>query len=168
MTFWRKKKSKFDEPQVEPLFMLVPSMEEELSLAYVQAAESMTEFRAHIERQGDHICSAKLRFKDPNASDRAGKDVLLFLWLTAVKYSAASDAYIGTFFEVPPALSEWHWAGQRLEFDGADVFDWMVNDDGILHGGFTLRVNRRRLPEGEREAFDRYVGVRQWVQWEGH
>ena len=128
----------------------------------------MAEFRTHIERQGDHICSAKLRFKDPNESDRTGKDVLLFLWLTAIEYNPASGSYIGTFFEVPPELSEWHFTGQRLEFDGADVFDWMVNDDGVLHGGFTLRVNRRRLPEGEREAFDRYVGVRQWVQWDGH
>ena len=128
----------------------------------------MAEFRTHIERQGDHICSAKLSFRDPNESDRIGKDVLLFLWLTAIEYNPASASYIGTFFEVPPELSEWHCAGQKLEFDGADVFDWMVNDDGILHGGFTLRVNRKRLPEGDREAFDRYVGVRQWVQWGGN
>nr|WP_145545919.1 DUF2314 domain-containing protein [Variovorax boronicumulans] len=168
MFFWRKKKSKLEEPQAEPLFMAVPSMEEELSHAYARAAASMAEFRTHIERQGDHICSAKLRFKDPNESDRMGKDVLLFLWLTAIEYNPASDSYIGTFFEVPPELGEWHCAGQKLEFDGADVFDWMVNDDGILHGGFTLRVNRKRLPEGEREAFDRYVGVRQWAQWGGH
>lgn len=77
MFFWRKKKSKFDEPQAEPLFMAVPSIEEELSHAYARAAGSMAEFKAHIERQGDHICSAKLRFKDPNESDRTGKDVLL-------------------------------------------------------------------------------------------
>ena len=163
MFFWRKKKIKFEEPQAEPLFMTVPSNGEELSHAHARAAASMAEFRAHIERQGDHICSAKLRFKDPNESNRTGNDVLLFLWLTAIEYNTTSGSYIGTFFEVPPELSEWHCAGQKLEFDGADIFDWMVNDDGILHGGFTLRVNRKRLPEGEREAFDRYVGVRQWV-----
>ena len=164
MVFWRKKRSKFDEPQDEPLFMAVPSVDEELHGAHARAAAGMAEFRGHVARQGDHICSAKLRFRDPHESERTGKDVLLFLWLTAIEYSPASGTYTGTFFEVPPALGEWHWPGQRLEFDGPDVFDWMVNDDGILHGGFALRINRDRLPESEREAFDRHLGVRRWVQ----
>lgn len=166
--FWRKEKSKFDEPQTEPLFMAVPSKGEELQEAYARAAASMAEFRGHIERPGEHICSAKLRFRDPNESEQAGNDVFLFLWLTAIQYSHTVGTYVGTFFEVPPELREWHWAGQRLEFDGADVFDWMVNEDGLLHGGFTLRVNRNLLPEGEREAFDRHVGVKHWVQGGEH
>lgn len=163
--FWRKKKSKFDQAQAEPLFMAVPSKDAEWRKAYARAAAGMAEFRAHVERPGEHICSAKLRFRDPNESERAGKDIFLFLWLTAIEYSHKTGTYVGTFFEVPPELGEWHWAGQRLEFDGADVFDWMVNDDGLLHGGFTLRVNRSRLPEGERGAFDRHVGVKHWVHW---
>jgi uncharacterized protein YegJ (DUF2314 family) len=74
--------------------------------------------------------------------------------------------YTGTFFEVPPELQEWHWAGQRLEFEGDSAFDWMVNDDGAIHGGFTLRVTRNRLPESERDAFDNYIGAKHWVQRE--
>ena len=111
---WLKKKRKFDEPQTEPLFMAVPSKGEELQKAYARAAASMAEFRGHIERPGEHICSAKLRFRDPNESERAGKDIFLFLWLTAIEYGNTARSYVGTFFEVPSELGEWHWVGQRL------------------------------------------------------
>ena len=165
MTFWRSKKSKVEESQSEPLFVAISSKDEEIQRAYSQAAQTMDEFQSHVSRPGEHICSAKLSFKDPNESERTGKDVLLYLWLTAVTFDSAKCTYAGTFFEVPPELREWHWAGQRLEFEADDVFDWMVHDDGALHGGFTMRVNRSRLPASEREAYDEYVGVKHWVQW---
>ena len=43
MFFWRKKKSRLEEPQVEPLFRAVPVVDEELDDAYTLAAASMTE-----------------------------------------------------------------------------------------------------------------------------
>ena len=166
MPFWRRKKSKFEEPQAEPLFTAISATDQELKGAFARTSQTMPEFQTHVLRPGDHICSAKLSFKDPHESERAGKDVLLYLWLTAVTYDADTGTYTGTFFEVPPELQEWHWADQRLEFEADDVFDWMVNDDGSLHGGFTLRINRSRLPESEREAFDNYIGVKHWVHWD--
>ena len=53
--------------------------------------------------------------------------------------------------------------GQRLQFEVADIFDWFVNEDGLMHGGFTMRVQRSRLPAGERAAFDAYTGVTEWA-----
>ena len=142
------------------------STDHELQVAYNRTAQTMPEFQSHVLRPGDHTCSAKLRFKDPSESERTGKEVRLYLWLTAVTYNPTTSTYTGTFFEVPPELHEWHWVGQRLEFEADDAFDWMVNDAGSLHGGFTLRVNRSRLPEAEREAYDNYIGVKHWVQWD--
>jgi uncharacterized protein YegJ (DUF2314 family) len=67
----------------------------------------------------------------------------------------------GTFFEVPPELQKWHQVGQKLTFEGEDIFDWMVlTGDGGLFGGFTFRVSRSKLPESERANYDRYIGVR--------
>lgn len=166
VVFWRRKKSKFEEPHDEPLFAAISSTDQELKAAYARTSQTMPEFREHVLRQGVHICSAKLQFRDPNESERTGKDVILYLWLTSVSHDSASGTYTGTFFDVPPELHEWHWPGQRLQFEADDVFDWMVNDEGILYGGFTLRVNRSRLPESEREAYDHYIGVKQWVQWD--
>jgi uncharacterized protein YegJ (DUF2314 family) len=163
--FWRRKKSQL-EAQKEPLFVVVRSSDEEMQRAYHLAAESLDEFRSHTERSGEHTCAAKLRFRDPNLSERLGEDRFVYLWLAGVTYEEESSLFVGSFFEVPPELLEWHQPGQRLQFEGEDIFDWFVNDDGYLYGGYTMRVARSRLPEGERAAYDTYTGVRQWVRME--
>ena len=152
-----------DAPGDEPMFVAVATDDPQMRAAHSRCARTMDEFRAHVLRAGDRLCAAKLRFRDPAESDRAGRDVLLYVWLTSVFIDETSGRYVGSFFEVPPALREWHWPGQELEFEGEDVFDWMVNDDGVVHGGFTLRVMRNRLPESEREAYDHRIGVREWA-----
>jgi uncharacterized protein YegJ (DUF2314 family) len=153
-----------DAPRDEPLFVAVASDDPQMGAAHSRCAQTLDEFRAHVLRAGDHLCAAKLRFRDPGESDRAGHDVLLYVWLASVFVDESSGRYVGSFFEVPPALREWHSPGQELEFEGEDVFDWMVNDDGVVHGGFTLRVMRGRLPESEREAYDQRVGAREWAR----
>lgn len=47
--------------------------------------------------------------------------------------------FLRLHFEVPPELQNWHQVGQRLGFEGEDIFDWMVlTEDGRLFGGYTL------------------------------
>ena len=46
-----------------------------------------------------------------------------------------------------------------LAFEPEDIFDWMVLEQGHLYGGYTLRVAREKLPEAERESYDRHIGV---------
>ena len=53
--------------------------------------------------------------------------------------------------------------GTVLLLDNADVLDWMVNDDGAIEGGYSLRLHRSRLPAAEQLAFDEHVGARRWV-----
>jgi uncharacterized protein YegJ (DUF2314 family) len=148
-------KHKFEDKQVEPLFTAISATDQRYEAAYAHAAKTMPEFRDNVKRNGNHVCSAKLRFKDPTESERTGNDVFLF--------DSTSSLFTGTFFEVPAELKEWHWSGQKLSFESEDVFDWMVNDNGKLHGGFTLRVNRSNMSETERPTYDLYLGVKQWV-----
>ncbi|SJM29044.1 DUF2314 domain-containing protein [Mesorhizobium delmotii] len=150
---------KFDEPWDEPLFVAISKTDPATLAAYERALASVPKFIEHIERNADALCSAKLRFRDPDESERLGEDSFLFLWLTAVHYHAEERLFSGTFFEVPPALQKWHQAAQRLAFEGDDIFDWMVLAKGHLHGGFTLRVTRNKLAEKDRGSYDRYVGV---------
>jgi len=151
--------SKFAEPQVEPLFMAIPKTDADFQSAYDRAAATLPHFIEHIQHGGDAFYSAKLRFRDPDESERLGEDRFSFLWLTSVHYHVAERVFSGTFFEVPPEFQKWHQVGQRLAFDPEDIFDWMVLRQGHLHGGFTLRVSRSKLPEAEHESYDRYVGV---------
>jgi uncharacterized protein YegJ (DUF2314 family) len=151
--------NKFAEPQVEPLFVAVPGTDAEFQSAYDAAAATLPKFIEQIQQGGGATYSVKLRFRDPDASARLGEDRIMFLWLTLVHYHPAERLFSGAFFEVPPEFQKWHQVGQRVAFPPEDIFDWMVLREGHLHGGFTLRVARSKLPEAELEAHDRYIGV---------
>jgi uncharacterized protein YegJ (DUF2314 family) len=152
--------SKLAQKQDEPLFMAIPPTDLDFQSAYERAAATIPAFIEHIQRGDDPICSTKLRFRDPDEFERLGEDRFAFIWLTGVQYHAAERVFSGTFFEVPPEFQKWHQVGQRLGFDGEDIFDWMVlTSEGRLFGGYSLRVTRSRLPESERVDYDRYIGV---------
>jgi uncharacterized protein YegJ (DUF2314 family) len=135
--------------------------------AYRLASESLNDFRSHIRRASEHSCAAKLKFKDPALSEKLGEDRFIYLWLANVELEE-DNIFVASFFEVPPELLEWHQPGQQLQFEGEDIFDWFVNDDGSLYGGYTMRVARSRLPESERAAYDSYTGVKHWVPADQH
>jgi uncharacterized protein YegJ (DUF2314 family) len=141
--------------------MAIPDADEGFQQAYARASETLPRFIEHIQSGIRAYFSAKLRFRDPDESERSGGDSFLFLWLSGVHYHAAERVFSGGFFEVPPELQKWHQVGQRLTFEGEDIFDWMaLTEDGRLFGGYTLRVSRSKLPESERADYDRYIGVR--------
>jgi uncharacterized protein YegJ (DUF2314 family) len=160
--FWRRKRSKFPQPQKEPLFIAIRNDDSEMLRAYAQAAATTSVFRAHVLRTGDHYCCAKLRFRDLDQSERLGEDRFVYLWLSSVVYHPEQQRFSGVFFELPEKLTKWHQLGERLNFEATEIFDWMVNDNGRLHGGFTLRVARAHLPQSDREAYDQYTGVKSW------
>lgn len=54
--------------------------------------------------------------------------------------------------------------GQELAFEEEDVFDWVVNQNGCMHGGFTMRVARSRLSAEAQRDFDRQAGITQWLE----
>ncbi len=158
-----KDTSKFSEPQSEPVFVAVPNQEQDLLDAYRKTSETMAEFKKHVMTPGSHICSAKLRFRDPDLSEERGKDQFLFIWLTRTFYHEAENLYSAEFFEVPEEFRKWHKVGERLGFEADEVFDWMVNYDGYVHGGFTLRAVKKYLSEADQAAHDEYIGVREWA-----
>ena len=151
--------SEFAKPQKEPLFMAISREDPAFQTAHDRAAATLPAFITHLQNRTNGFYSAKLRFRDPDLSERLGEERLLFLWLTDVYYYEVEKVFSGAFLEVPPGLQKWHQNGQYLAFDPADIFDWMVLVDGHLHGGFTLRATREKLPESEREAYDQYIGV---------
>jgi len=162
MVFWRRNPKKFVPPDGEPLFAAIRNDDPQIESAHAMAARTLPHFLACVLRSGSHMCCAKLRFRDPDLSGRLGEDRFFFLWLNSVVYHSEENVFSGSFFELPPELMKWHQVGQRLGFEAEDIFDWMVNDNGHLHGGFTLRVARARLPESELAEFDRYSGVMAW------
>ena len=145
--------------------MAIPHSDVRFRDAYATANRTLPRFIVHLQSGIRAHFSAKLRFRDPYESERLGEDVFLFLWLSTVRYHQDEKVFSASFYEVPPELQQWHQVGQRLTFDGEDIFDWMIlTEDGRLFGGFTLRVSRSMLPESKREDYDRYIGVRIYEQ----
>lgn len=82
------------------------------------------------------------------------------MWLCQVR--AHDDGFAATVFEIPEYLPSYS-VGDDVHVPAAEVLDWMVNDGGRLHGGFSLRYQRQQLPESERAEFDEYIGVTEYL-----
>ena len=70
--------------------------------------------------------------------------------------------FIAEFFEVPATFTDYA-VGDQLEISSESVLDWMVNDGGVLHGGYSIRYQRSRLPDDEYPAFDEHIGVTKYA-----
>lgn len=65
-------------------------------------------------------------------------------------------------FEVPAEFTQ-HAVGQALLVTEESLLDWMVNDNGALYGGYSIRYYRATLPDEERQDYDDYIGVREYA-----
>jgi uncharacterized protein YegJ (DUF2314 family) len=83
-----------------------------------------------------------------------------FLWLCNAR--PHEGGFIAQFFEVPTQFTS-RKVGDEIPIAREAVLDWMVNRNGVLHGGYSLRYQRSRLPEAERPSFDEYIGVTEYV-----
>jgi len=50
--------------------------------------------------------------------------------------------------------------GQRVTVPAGEISDWMYVDNGVLKGGFSVRLMRDRLQPEERPEFERQMGFR--------
>ena len=134
----------------EPLFMAIDSDNPLYQAAIEQARASMAQFLAHIAvaRFTGLIPCIKARI---TAGDEEA-----FLWLMNARPDGPD--FVAEVFEIPPAFAGIA-AGDEIRVPRDEILDWMVNEDGVLHGGFSLRYQRSLLPEDRRAWFDEHIGV---------
>ena len=82
----------------EPIFTAIAEDDPEIVAAHRRVANTVSVFKEHILRPGGHICSAKLRFRDPDLSEETGRDSFFFLWLTDAVYHSAESMFSAEFF----------------------------------------------------------------------
>jgi len=140
------------QPDLDPgaRFTFVADADPEFLETIERAQRTLGAFRGLLSRpREDHATPlVKALLQDPGY--RA------YLWLVVV--AADADGFVGEIFELPGDFTGYALQ-DRVTVANADVMDWMVNDAGTLHGGFSLRLARARLPLAERDAFDRHIGV---------
>ena len=157
---WAALGAKEESKMSEPLFRNTHNQDEDMLKAYTQVSHTINQFIDLVKTGPDAIYMAKLRFRDPDLSEKLGEDRFLYLWLSDVYFHEEENILSGEFFEVPQELTKWHQVGQRLGFDPEDTFDWMVIEDGHAKGAYTIRVTRDQLStEKERQEYDEYVGI---------
>ena len=132
-----------------PMFMAVGRQDAEMQQAHASAASTLPIFTSHVLRPGEHMCCAKLRFRDPELSHQMGEDRFLFLWLNSVTYDPKDQVFSGTFFELPKELLKWHRVGESLTFAPDEIFDWFVKRERkarrrVHHAGRAVTAARKR------------------------
>ncbi|WP_444894851.1 DUF2314 domain-containing protein [Microbulbifer sp. SSSA005] len=144
----------------EPLFRNTHNQDQEMLKASAQASNTIGDFINLVKSGPKAIYAAKLRFRDPDLSEKLGEDRFLYLWLSDVYFHVEENFLSGVFFDVPEELRKWHQVGERLGFDPEDLFDWMVIENGHAIGAYTLRVTREQLgSEKEKQEYDSYIGI---------
>ena len=84
-----------------------------------------------------------------------------YLWLSNVRNQEPN--FVGEFVCAPASLREYK-TGDEFEVKEEAVLDWMVNDEGDLYGGFSIRYRRSLLKdEEERNEYDRSLDVKRYM-----
>jgi uncharacterized protein YegJ (DUF2314 family) len=76
------------------------------------------------------------------------------MWLTPVKYR--DGKFVGTVNNEPDVVKSVK-LGEQYELKAGDISDWMYVENGMLVGGFTIRVLRDAAPKEKRAEFDHSV-----------
>jgi len=82
------------------------------------------------------------------------------LWLSNV--TVTDEGFEASPFEVPDSFQTVK-PGQIIKVEHSDVLDWMINDVGTAHGGFSIRFFREQKPENEHADYDAFMGVTQYA-----
>jgi uncharacterized protein YegJ (DUF2314 family) len=139
------------EPDLDPgaRFSFVNKDDDEFQATIVVAQDTLGKFRGLLADSADKkFPLVKALLSEP--------DYRAYIWLSVVSHD--SDGFVGEIFELPAEFKKYS-VGTRLEVPDSEVQDWMVNDEGTLYGGYSLRYSRSRMTDAEMVAFDKHVGV---------
>jgi uncharacterized protein YegJ (DUF2314 family) len=129
----------------------IESSDHEMNEAMAKARDTLEEFERRLANPSPKQSMAIIKGRFTEG------DLVEHMWLGQIEVTP--DGYRGVLGNDPYELTTVK-AGETLELPRAQVSDWIVVDDGKLVGGYTMRLLRSRLPEGERAAFDAQNGIR--------
>ncbi len=132
------------ETQTKDRVIDVPSEDPEMNAAIAKARSTLPEFWSAVEAG------------KPNESDFALKVMIVdggeveHFWLTEVAKSGTG--YVGTISNDPNAVRN-VTAGQRYEFNEAEISDWLYFRNGKMVGNETMRPLLKRMPKEQADQY---------------
>lgn len=137
-----------------PSFAQIDSSSDEYEQTIREARISLHVFREMIPSNGSPPFEAMLKLRLSDGDNSA------FIWLANTRLDG--DKFVAEIYEVPKFFKKIK-AGQAFNVSPDELVDWMVNEDGILYGGFSLRLHRSTLSSDEKMAFDEHIGVTKYA-----
>lgn len=133
----------------KPDVIEVEGEDEQMNEAMNAARASLSEFRADLANNDPReSLGLKARFEDG--------DFVEHIWLTNVR--AVGDGFVGEVNNEPLNVTNVR-LGQRVSVSTEEISDWFVIRDGVLRGGYTIRVLRDRMSPEEQRALDESIGA---------
>lgn len=118
--------------------------------AIEQARRTMSEFETVLKNPDSTQKNFAVKVALPHS---AGVE---HIWLA--KPEMETDSVVGTV-ETMPMYVKTVTAGQRVRIDRDVISDWMYMENGKLRGGYTMRIALDELPEKERAAHKKALGL---------
>jgi uncharacterized protein YegJ (DUF2314 family) len=137
-----------------PRTNLIRSSDPEYQQTIRDAHDTLDRFRSMLPADGSPRRDAMVKTEIRQADKKA------FMWLCNTRMFGTN--FTAEFFEISDVFTN-HHVGDELKIPEESLLDWMVNDNGVLHGGFSIRYYRSTLPEEERGEYDHYIGVREYA-----
>lgn len=137
-----------------PSFAQIDSSSDEYKETIREARISLPDFKDMLPSDGSPRFEAMVKIRLSDGDNSA------FIWLANTRL--VGDEFAAEIFEVPQFLKNKE-IGQSFNVSSDELIDWMVNENGILYGGFSLRLHRSNLSIDEQKAFDEHVGVSKYA-----
>lgn len=122
----------------------------EMDSAMQQARNSFHQFDSAFRSHNPDLSyfAVKLPFENNGGTEH--------IWLSGIALD--QHQYTGVVENIPETITEVS-VGDTLPIVPRFISDWMYVDKGVLRGGYTLRLQRARMTEAEREQFDLENGL---------
>jgi uncharacterized protein YegJ (DUF2314 family) len=135
----------------ESLFMAVDGTDPEYLATIQEARATLNTFESLFSEYKSNI-GVYFAFK---TSIHEG-DHPAYLWYSL--QSVDSERYYGKHFEIPEQFKEY----SEVERTKEQILDWMINDHGVLYGGFSIRYQRSKVMDSRKAEFDKYAGIKEY------
>jgi uncharacterized protein YegJ (DUF2314 family) len=146
---------KIFEKQEEPLFMNLDSKNEEYKKTVYLAQKQMPRFIEMLKITPEKSKSCVKVYIPLDSIEGA------YIWLNYPEFKG--DSCTACIFEIPPEYKGLY-PGDQLEFSKDDIQDWFIIDEnGGMEGGFSLRYQRSKLSIKRQMEFDKYIGVKKYL-----